>query len=521
MKRAVLLLAAFILCFGQSSCGKDNGSQGSTYTSLFGNGKDKPAQGEESDLGPVVTAGTSALELPYIISNGMILQQQAQATIWGKATPRAEVTVKPSWTDESFSGRVGLDGIWKIAVTTPAGSFTEHSLTITDSQKGSKTVSGILIGEVWLSAGQSNMEHRIGGFGTPGADNYQPIKDVEEELKDAELPWFHYFKSAYQLSDEPMFQTKSASWFACNAAKAPDIQAIAFFFARKLGRDLNVPVGIIGCAYGGSRIEAWMSLNSLQKFPASEWKDINDLGKKPGDKDKQIPAQIYNGMVLPLLPYTTRGILWYQGESNKDNSASYPRLQKEMVRSWLEVRGLEEGSIPFYYVQLASYKTTVSTTPAQWAAFQQAQLEGQDLIPKSGVIPAYDCGGPTVHYPDKRTPAERLVLMAEARIYGITTTCPDAPRFVSMAVSGKEAVVTLSNAEGLHLAAGESKILYGQVAGTNGTWYDADVTIRGDKLVFSSANVSAPAHVSLCYGAWCVGGTIYNSAGLPVFPFRN
>ncbi|MBR1868740.1 MAG: hypothetical protein IJ799_01590, partial [Bacteroidales bacterium] len=220
MKRAVLLLAAFILCFGQSSCGKDNGSQGSTYTSLFGNGKDKPAQGEESDLGPVVTAGTSALELPYIISNGMILQQQAQATIWGKATPRAEVTVKPSWTDESFSGRVGLDGIWKIAVTTPAGSFTEHSLTITDSQKGSKTVSGILIGEVWLSAGQSNMEHRIGGFGTPGADNYQPIKDVEEELKDSELPWFHYFKSAYQLSDEPMFQTKSASWFACNAAKA-------------------------------------------------------------------------------------------------------------------------------------------------------------------------------------------------------------------------------------------------------------------------------------------------------------
>lgn len=467
-----------------------------------------PSEEEEED--DFVTEGTSTLTLPYVISDRMVLQQKTDACIWGKATPGAQITISASWTTEKFKTKVPDDGLWKIALKTPSASFDAATITITDSQGGSKTLNDVLIGEVWLTTGQSNMRHTMKGY------TDQPIQDSEKELQDADIPSFRYFEDKYQLSVTPKFNTVSSSWQKSTPTAALGFQAIAYFFGRRLSRNLNVPVGIIGCAYGGSRIEAWMSLESLSKFPDDDWKNAEEVGLGPGETSKQGPEQVFNGMLLPVINYTVKGILWYQGESNTDNYYSYPALQQEMVRLWRELKGDTENRIPFYYVQLASY----NTTSALWPKMQAAQLEGLSLIPNSGIIPAYDCGGPTIHYPDKRTPAERLAMMAEAYTYRSSIENPMAPRFVSVEFSGREAIVTLDNATGLHLGNGEERILHGKLAGNDGEYKGAIVEIRDNKLVFSSSLVTAPEHVSFCYEAWGVGGNVYNSAGLPVFPFQ-
>lgn len=513
MKRILMLCAlaaSFTIACGSPSKEKPagDGPRDDDWGDIFGEG------GEEEDP---VTGGRSTLKLPYVISSGMVLQQQSDVCIWGKATPGAVVSVLPSWAQKAVSTTVPADGIWQLSVRTPAASFNAVNLKISDSQGGSKTIGDVLIGEVWMTVGQSNMEQCMRGFGTVGADNYQPILNFEAELQDADIPSFRYFKDKYQLSDSPQFDTKESSWTKSSPTNSLEFQAIAYFFGRKLGRDLNVPVGIIGCAYGGSRIEAWMSKASLNKFPASDWKDAADLGLAAGATDKQAPAQIYNGMVLPVIKYSVRGILWYQGESNRDNSSAYPALQAEMVRDWRSLKGDSQNTVPFYCVQLASNHTSDENA---WAVMQAAQLEGTVLIPNSGIIPAYDCGGPTIHYPDKKTPGERLALLAEDKCYNLQGKNSDAPRFVSKSVSGNRLTVTLSNADGLHLGEGQEKILYGKVAGSDGVFKDAEVEISGSSLIFSSTSVSEPVSVSLCYGAWCVGGTVYNAAGLPVFPFK-
>ena len=498
-----LLLSCFLV-----ACGGDETAQSSkNWDETFGN---KP--GGES----VVTLGTSTLELPYIISDGMVLQQESDAVLWGRATPGARVSVKPSWAADSSSVIVGSDGAWKLTVHTPAASGTAHSLRFSDSQHGVKNVSNVLSGEVWLTAGQSNMEHPMRGFNSSSL-GYQPIENYEEELSSTDIPTFRYFKDKYQLSWEPCFNTKASTWDACNPTNAREYQAVAFFFGRKLSRDLNVPIGIIGCAYGGSRIEAFMSDASLQKFPASDWKDANDLGLADGETNKQAPTNIYNGMVLPIINYTVRGILWYQGESNRDNFAAYSALQQEMVRDWRELKGDTENKIPFYSVQLAAF---TSSDELGAPRVRDAQMDAYDNTPNSGIVNASDCGGPTIHYPDKKTPAERLALWAENKLYNKTTVNPMAPRFESLSISGSKAIVTLSNASGLHLAEGKDKVENARICGADGTWYDADVTISGEQLIFSCASVAEPAHVRYCYASWSVGGNLYNADGLPVFPFQ-
>lgn len=508
-KMNIITLAAALMVAALCSCGKETQPKGSSYDDIFGKGgKDDPADTN------YVREGTSVLELPYVMSDHMVLQQQTEANIFGKATPGTKITVHTSWDKKDYVGKTPEDGIWVVPVKTPKASFEAYSIGVKDSQGGSKLISDVLVGEVWMTSGQSNMEHRMEGFGTVAAGNYQPILNADEELKSADIPSFRYFKDSYQLTNEPMFNTKPGSWSISNPKNAIDFEAIAYFFGRKLSGELNVPIGIIGCAYGGTRIEAWMSKASLKKFDASEYKDEKDLGQ--GDLYKQNPAVIYNGMVMPVIRYTIKGWLWYQGESNRDNYQAYPRLQEEMVRSWRELKGDTEARIPFYFVQLAGFD---SSDPISAAKMRDAQLKAYDLIPNSGIICACDCSGPTVHYPDKRTPAERLALWAESKVYGLSSVNPMAPRYESMTVEGSKVTVTLSNAEGLHLKAGCEKVLQAQVASYNTVYKDATVRIEGNKMIFESPDVAVPVYVRYCYCS-LTEGTVYNGAGLPVFPFQ-
>lgn len=508
-KTCIVVLAASLTAASLLSCGKEPSPKGSSYGDLFGEGeKEDPADTN------YVREGESTLELPYVISDHMVLQQQTEANIFGKATPGTKITVNTSWDKKSYVGKTPEDGIFVVGVKTPKASSDSYSIKVSDSQGGSKLVQDVLVGEVWMTSGQSNMEHRMEGFGTVAAGNYQPILNAAEELKSANIPTFRYFKDSYQLTNEPMWNTKAGAWSVSTPTSAIDFEAIAYFFGRKLSQELNVPIGIIGCAYGGTRIEAWMSKASLKKFDASEYKDEKDLGQ--GDLYKQNPAVIYNGMVMPVIRYTIKGWLWYQGESNRDNYQAYPRLQQEMVRSWRELKGDNDAKIPFYFVQLAGFDSSDGIAAAK---MRDAQLKAYDLIPNSGIICACDCSGPTIHYPDKRTPAERLALWAESKVYGLSSVNPMAPRYESMTVEGSKVTVTLSNAEGLHLKEGVTEVLQGQIASYDTVYKPAEVTVEGNKMVFESSEVAVPVYVRYCYCA-LTNGTVYNAAGLPVFPFQ-
>lgn len=508
MKHYLLILAGLMICLS-GSCTKPQTNGGSIYDEIFG--------GNKEDKGDYVTTGKSTLALPYAISDHMVLQQDCDANIWGTATPDAKVMVQASWSEEEYSTRVGKDGKWIVAVKTPKASFTPYTITVRDSQGGGKKIEDVLVGEVWFSAGQSNMQHAMRGFGSVANGNYQPIENYQQELESAGISSFRYFRVKYQLSDTPKIDTKEAEWWVSDPTTALEFQAVAYFFGRKLSQDLGVPIGIIGCAYGGSRIEAWMSRKSLEdNFTANEWKDTADLGKKEGDTDKQIPAQIYNGMVLPMVNYTIRGWLWYQGESNRDNHFAYDRILAVMVDSWRNLWGDTKAEKPFYLVQLAAF---TSMDPLGAPRVRDAQLRAIDLIPNCGIVNACDCGSTaTVHYPGKKPVGERLALWAESKDYGISKINPMAPVAESVSFSGGKATVTLSNAGGLHLGNGRDKVLNAEVAGSDGVFQPAEVSIEGESLVFSSSKVSDPKKVRYCYSSWCEG-TLYNGDGLPVFPF--
>lgn len=460
-----------------------------------------------------VTSGVSTLNLPCIFSDRMVLQQNSNVKIFGTATPKVKISVSAGWTKEIYETIVPANGRWSVTIPTPAGSFNEYSMTVTDSQKGKKTIYFILIGEVWMTGGQSNMEHPMRGFGSVANGNFQPVYNADEEMAQTDIPSFRYFKVKYQLSQTPMVNTPSSTWDRCVPGKSAEFEAIAFFFGRQLSRKLNVPIGIIGCAYGGTRIESWMAPESFYKFDPADYKDASELDGNP--LHKSAPSNIYNGMVLPVIDYTYRGWLWYQGESNRDNSFAYSRLLQEMVRSWRAYKKDTDNSLPFYIVQLAPFKASDDVSGADVRA---AQMDAYENIHNSGIVCASDVGDySTIHYPKKQQPSERLALWALYNQYSDKSINPMGPRFASMTREGSSLVVSLTDAEGLVI---KSACDFAFVAGSDGQYQKATVT-KGESntLVFSAPGVTLPQSVKYCYSTWHVG-TIFNGAGLPLFPFK-
>lgn len=468
-----------------------------------GAGDETPAKQPETPSGGLNPYLPSELALPSIISDNMVLQQNSQARIWGKAIPGSQITIQTSWNEKPFTELTGNDGIWIVPVQTPAASQTAHTMTIKDSQRTTKTIQNILIGEVWLCSGQSNMEMPMRGFGSTSTGNYQPVKDADTELASANFPSFRYFKVSYPdlnaSSQGLQFDTRGGSWVACTPTSAREYSAIAFFFGRKLHQDKQVPVGMIGCSYGGTPIAAWKQ---------------ND--GQPVAAEKGAPGILYNGMIWPVHRYTLRGILWYQGESDLSN-ANYGNDLQEMAADWREDWGDTQHEIPFYYVQVApyGYKDNLSA-----AKMMEVQLNTMARIPNSGVVATSDVGDQKLqHYPDKQVPAERLLLWAYRDIYKIGNTDPQSPTYKSMEVKEGKAIVTFDHAERLSCAA--ANIPYVQIAGADKTFHSATAVVgpNANQITVSSPEVATPVAVRYCFTSWHVG-QLYNQDGLPAYPFR-
>lgn len=444
------------------------------------------------------------VSLPQILGDNMVLQQNSDVNLWGKATGKT-VSVSSSWSKDVSSVQVNKEGTWNLKIKTPSGSYNPQTITITDGE--SLTISNILIGEVWFASGQSNMEMPLKGFHNCPIEKSNEVIAYAAENKNK----IHFVTIPKTPAYTPQTEV-NGQWKVCDSESASNFSATAFYFAINMNRALGVPVGIINCSWGGSRVESWLPKEILQNF-----KDI-DLSKAGIEKvvDYQRPLLMYNGMLHPLTAYTIKGFIWYQGESNVGHEDTYADRLATMVKQWRSEWG--QGELPFYYVEIAPYNYGWKE---QGAFLREAQFKAQSLIPNSGMISTNDLVRSyeynQIHPCNKVDVGQRLAFMALCNTYGLKHIGCRGPEYKTMEIKDNTIRLTFSNADDGY---SRMKDITGfEICGEDRTFYPAEVKIQWNTVVVSSNEVSKPVAVRYCFRNFQIGN-IGNLQGFPMVPFR-
>lgn len=450
--------------------------------------------------------------LPDIVGDNMVVQQNTDVKLWGWADPKSTVTVTASWAHEKpVEAKAAADGRWEVAIASPAATFTPQTITISDATD-SRTLQNVLVGEVWFCSGQSNMEMPLRGFWT------QPVEGAVEAIAySGSYPGIRVAKVPKRGSYTPQ-DTVTSPWLTSCPKNAYDFSALAYFFARSLTQLLDVPVGIIDCSYGGSKVEAWQSKEALAKY--SEWDVEAEQADTTLNEYERINV-MYNAMLHPLIGYTIRGFLWNQGESNVGRHNEYLYHLKDMVDEWRAKWGL--GELPFYFVELPGWN--YSDPEATYAAlFRECQHHAASIIPNSGIVSACDLVYPyevnDVHARKKKEIGERLAFMAAGRTYGIEGMPCDYPKYRSMTIGEDgRAILEFDNAssgftpntelEGFEVA-GDDRVFHAARAIENPNTLNIEVTCP---------EVADIKHVRYNFRNFRIG-KVWNVLGLPLIPFR-
>lgn len=469
-----------------------------------------------------IVAGTAAaatseakVQLPQILSDHMILQQKSDANLWGKAAPSSKVTVKASWGTEEYSVKSDCEGNWKLAVRTPAAGYTAYSITIADKD-GAVTLSDVLVGEVWLCGGQSNMEMPLNGFW------HCPVEGSLEEvaLSGQFRDKIRLVKIPKTGAETPQ-ETVEGRWQVSGPATSGTFTAVGWHFARMLNSVLDVPVGLVSCNWGGSAVESWLPKEEVYSYPentlpSGQYAPKRDAG---GWYHHHSPIIMYNGMLYPIRNYTLKGFLWYQGETNAGFPQYYAQRLATMVKVWRNLWG--QGELPFYEVELAPFVYGGDGTSG--ARIREAQRKAVELIPNSGIVSTNDLVYPyeydEIHPRRKKEVGERLSYLALNRTYGMGYLPFEGPRFKSYEIRGGEIEVAFHNGE-----RGFSPwhdIVGFEIAGEDKVFHPAEIR-RGTQLntvIVKSDKVPAPVAVRYCFRDFQIGN-FTGQRCLPVIPFR-
>jgi len=411
--------------------------------------------------------------------------------VWGRAQPGEHVTV--SFGGQALGATADADGRWVVVLAPLPPDATGSDLQVA----GLTTVvlHDVVVGDVWLCAGQSNMEFTV--------DNHNPVYRVENaaaEVAAATFPLIRQFKVGRRASAVPV-DTAAGDWQVCSPATVGQFTAVGYFFARDLFNRLQVPVGLINCTWAGTPIESWLSPAALAALP----------GLIP---DKPRPGALFNGMVHPLLPYALRGILWYQGESNVGRPAAYAAEFPELIRAWRSHFG--EAELPFFWVQLANF-AAADPSGRSWAFLREAQSKALAL-PATGQALAIDLGEKANIQPhNKQEVGRRLALLAKAKVYGIGVDS-SGPVFDRLEPAGPALRVRFKfAAEGL-TASGRLLQSF-EIAGADRRFFPASALIEGDSVVVRAPQVPQPVAVRY---AWTNApeANLFGGTGLPAAPFR-
>ncbi|MBO4595678.1 MAG: sialate O-acetylesterase [Bacteroidales bacterium] len=472
----------------------------------------------------IAASAFAKVELPNIIGDNMVLQRETSVALWGKAKAGAKLTIAPSWTKSKTTLTVGQDGKWSAKVATPAAGGP-YEIVFNDGEK--LTVRNVLIGEVWFCGGQSNMQMPVKGF---GGQRVEGAFDAIMNASPATPIRLCTSKIRASLREE---EENPLQWKENTPDAVASHSAVSYFFAVQLQKILGVPVGVISCNWGGSTIETWISREWLEKGN-KEWqeKGYNDpiklghleKGELPAKNQNHAGALAYNAMVAPLIPFTFKGIIWYQGESNRARPDQYVRLSKlyvEMMRSlW------DNPELPFYAVQIASYKygKGVKGNPegVQSPLLEEAQLKAAQQIKHSGLATTLDVGDPDCIHPAKKLPvAQRLAALALENDYGFKGICSRAPEFKDMKIDSNK--VTLNfHVFGSPLTPNTVELDGFEVAGEDKVFHKATSArvVRPNRAIEVVCD-EVPAPVAVRYAFHNVAeASVFNGMGIPVGPFR-
>jgi len=448
--------------------------------------------------------------VPSFFADNMVLQQQSNAAVWGMDVPGSIVKIEGSWGSTAET-KTAQNGSWQVYLETPKASFEAETLTI----KGSSTITlkNVLIGEVWFCSGQSNMEMPIKGF------DKSPVNGSDRFLADADHPNIRLFNAprAASLSPQNDIQGK---WEMASQESVSEFSAVGYLFGKKLFDKLHIPIGIIESSWGGTQIEAWMpaasaSLHATIKIPESLSKNQNEQKK---------PTALYNAMIYPFQDFKIKGILWYQGESNRNNPTPYKQYMHDLIGAWRAQ--FYQPELPFYMVQIAPYGYAEYRNGNVLDAnlIREAQALAAQEIPNTGIAITSDVGKCNdIHPPEKKTIAERLANMALVEQYDFENLGYKSPEFKTLEMQGNKIKLKFDfdNAtNGNQQFDTTNEIRDFTIAGKDQKFYPATVTVTDDQaLSVESDKVAKP--VAVRYGfVDCLEGSLFSKAGLPVSPFR-
>ena len=466
----------------------------------------------------VVLPATAAVTLPAVLNQNMVLQRGQPVPVWGWAAPGEKVSVE--FAGQKKSAKTDAAGRWEVRLGKLTTSATPAAMTITGSD--TVTLTNILVGEVWLCSGQSNMEKPIGS--KPGQ---KPVPNHQQELATGDAyPNIRLFKADRVIASEPMSDVKG-TWAVCssNSLEGIKFSAAAFFFAREICNELNVPIGLVQSAWGGTRIEPWTPPAGFEQVPAVA--DLAKFSAGTNKLDNKMPGAIYNAMIAPLKPFAMRGALWYQGESNcmdVNDGATYADKFEALIKGWRKVWG--QGDFAFYYVQLAPYnyfsnrdKPRVNS-PEELPRIWEAQSRCLRL-PNTGMAVITDTVDDTrdIHPTNKQDVGRRLALIALNKSYGKKEVACTGPVFRAMKIKGGEAVLSFEGVgSGLHVKDSQELNSF-TIAGADGKFVAAVAQIEGETVVVSSSEVAEPKAVRFGWHE-LAQPNFFNEAGLPASPFR-
>lgn len=395
---------------------------------------------------------SAKIKLPAVLGDNMVLQQQSTVNLWGWATPSKSVIITPSWSGKKYTTQVDKSGKWLVKVETPTASNNAYNIEISDGE--TLKLKDILIGEVWICSGQSNMEMPLHGF------YGQPVNGSSEAtFEAAKYPNIRMFTVSPAPRKEPQ-EDCGGSWLQSTPKNVRDFSAVAYFYGRNLNTILNIPIGLINASCGGTGIESWMSMDAIKGTEGIE----QALAIKPiNDWESTVPTHLYNGMIVPIIRYTSKGFIWYQGESNQHNYFDYDKLMASLVKLWRKEWGNE--NMPFYYVQLAAF-TFDGVDKISLPLTIEAQYKALKLIPNSGIIATTDVGHATaIHPPYKKEVGDRLAALALNHTYGVEVI-PDAPVIDNVTFDGEKAILSFKNiVEYTPWAAGSISHFIGEIKG--------------------------------------------------------
>jgi sialate O-acetylesterase len=442
------------------------------------------------------------IKLPAIFGDNMVLQRETQVAIWGEASKNSSVRVTTSWNGKSYYTESSNNGSWKLKVATlKAGG--PYEITISDGT--ALKLKNVLIGEVWVCSGQSNMEMQMKGRGMN-----QPVLGSTDAIALSSNPNIRLFTVRRGANIKPL-NDFTGDWKTCEPESVSEFSATAYYFGLMLQKVLNVPVGLINSSWGGTSIQPWISKTTCKKF------DFIKLGDKifDGNQAQQTPTALFNAMINPMVGYGIRGVIWYQGEGNINEPQNYQKMLPGLIEDWRSLWGI--GDFPFYYMQIAPFD--YGQEGLNSAYLREAQLKASTTLPNIGMACILDIGEKNcIHPSNKETGSKRLALMALEQTYGIKGINGLSPVMKEMSVSEGVVKLIFDNAPNGLTSFGKELSCF-EVAGADKRFFPAKAFITRAGVTLFSPSVSEPVAVRYAFKDFVVGD-LFGVNGFPVSSFR-